>query len=67
MANNDEGRPESTTFVLQSSEAIWTMIMPMMASERAISSPTIREGLFTPDFSFATTEREVFFGKKYSL
>ncbi len=26
-------------------------IMPMMASERAISSPTIREGLFTPVFS----------------
>ncbi len=47
MANNDAGRPESITLVLQSSEAMWITIIPMIASERATSSPTIREGLDT--------------------
>ena len=47
MANRDEGIPESRTLVLQRREAMWTTIMPIMASERAMSSPTIREGVDT--------------------
>lgn len=47
MANNDAGRPESITLVLQSREAMWITIIPMIASDRATSSPTIREGLDT--------------------
>jgi hypothetical protein len=44
-ANKDEGNPERITLVLHSNEAIWIIIMPIMASERAMSSPTMREGV----------------------